>query len=190
MTPPVNESGAFRTLLYALRHAPAEFGLALDAAGWVAVDELLLAVRVNRPVCARLTAVQLAALLAHDPGRFELCDGRVRARYGHSTPRTSLGAPAAPPDVLFHGLPLATLAAVMRDGLRPMGRTHVHLTSDAEYAGRVAACRGEGTVLPVLARQAHTNGVRFHPAGPHVWLADPVPPRFLQPSAVRPERNS
>ena len=154
------------------------------------VDDLLLAVRLNRPVCGRHTTAHLAALLTGDPGRFEVCSGLVRARYGHSVSRCDTGTPATPPDVLFHGLPLSTIAEVIRDGLRPMGRAHVHLTSDTEYAGRVAVNRGEGTVLTVLARPAHEVGVRFYPAGPHVWLADPIPSHFLGPSAIPPDCNS
>ena len=38
-----------RTISYALRHKPDKFDLILDEAGWVLVDELLTAIKVNTP---------------------------------------------------------------------------------------------------------------------------------------------
>ena len=86
-----------------LRHEPQRIGLALDAAGWVAVDELLAqAAQAGRAI----TRAQLDEVVAtNDKQRFAISeDGlRIRANQGH-TVEVDLDLPAlTPPDALFHG---------------------------------------------------------------------------------------
>lgn len=170
-----------RTVAFALRHHPTQFGLTLDGGGWAAMDELLLALRIHRPGWFGLTRGTLEqALACPAAARFEVSGGRVRARYGFSVPRTAVGDPQPPPGRLFHGLPRAAVAAVLRDGLWPMCRQFVHLTTDRAYAARVATTDGDGFVLEVAAVTAAAAGRRFYPANHHVWLTDAIPPAFLR----------
>ncbi|TDB69328.1 RNA 2'-phosphotransferase, partial [Micromonospora sp. KC721] len=68
----------------ALRHQPGRYGLAPDPAGWVTVDDLLTAMRIDR---AALDAV----VSGNDKQRFAVQRGvdgveRIRASQGHSIP--------------------------------------------------------------------------------------------------------
>ena len=42
-----------RTIAHALRHAPEQYGIALDAEGWTGLDVLLDVLRQKRPACRR-----------------------------------------------------------------------------------------------------------------------------------------
>ena len=87
-----------KRLSYVLRHAPDSVGLTLDDAGWVAVDDLLAALRVSR--------AQLDDVVARNDKRrfaFDESGTRIRASLGHSVPVVLGYEPAVPPDELFHG---------------------------------------------------------------------------------------
>jgi putative RNA 2'-phosphotransferase len=161
-----------------LRHAPEDIGLTLDEAGWVEVDELLAA-------CARagfpLTRDDLERVVAtNNKQRFSLVGNRIRANQGHSV-AVDLQLPVVePPELLYHGTVAANLAAIRAEGLRPMGRHDVHLSSDVDTATRVGARRGKPVVLTVQAGAMYVEGYEFRVSENGVWLVAAVPPRFLQ----------
>ena len=170
-----------RAISHALRHEPWLYELELDDEGWVPVDDLLAALRSERAAWRHVTPAYLEQIIAQsDKRRFELRDGRMRALYGHSTPNKLLKVPASPPATLFHGTSRPALAAIGREGLRPMARQYVHLSADEPTARQVARRRqGEPVILLVRAGEAHRQGIRFYQGNEHVWLADQVPPRFI-----------
>lgn len=90
------------------------------------------------------------------------------------------GMPSSPPDVLWHGTVGRCVAAILREGLRPGRRQHVHLSSDPATAHRVGARRGRPVVLTVDALGAAWAGVVFLRSGNGVWLADHLPPAFVR----------
>ncbi len=176
-----------KLLAVALRHRPEEFGLELDDHGWVDLDRLVGALRSRGGRHDRLDRGSGEEVVASQPKpRYELRDGRIRARYGHSVPVAVDAAPTAPPDVLWHGTSQRAWVSIAVDGLQPMGRQHVHLPQDrpqAEEVGRRHARRGGGlVVLRVDAQGAHRDGVEFLPAATGIWLAGAVPAAHLSPN--------
>ncbi|WP_374986762.1 RNA 2'-phosphotransferase [Streptomyces fradiae] len=160
-----------------LRHQPERIGLDLDEQGWVAVDDLLRALaRHGMP----LTRTELDHVVAtNDKRRFALDGDRIRASQGH-TVDVDLGLPpAVPPPLLHHGTVAAALDAIRAEGLRPMNRHHVHLSSDRETAVRVGSRRGRPVVLTVDAAAMHRDGHVFHVSANGVWLTARVPPHHL-----------
>jgi putative RNA 2'-phosphotransferase len=89
-------------------------------------------------------------------------------------------APAAPPAVLYHGTARRFLDSILRDGLRPGGRRHVHLSADRETAVRVGGRHGSPVVLVVDAAGLHHAGHVFYRSANGVWLTDAVPPGRLR----------
>ncbi|MFC7216616.1 RNA 2'-phosphotransferase [Streptomyces polyrhachis] len=168
-----------KRLSHCLRHDPGRYGLRLDEAGWVAVDELLAALARHD---AGVTRAELEAVVAgNDKRRFAFSDdGRlIRASQGHSIP-VDLGYEAAvPPPVLYHGTVSAALGAIRSEGLRPMRRHAVHLSAEVETARRVGARRGRPVVLRVAAGELHAAGREFRRSANGVWLVDAVPPEYL-----------
>jgi putative RNA 2'-phosphotransferase len=107
--------------------------------------------------------------------------GRIRALYGHSISRRIARPPADPPAWLFHGTSARAAEAIRREGLRSMGRQWVHLSTDEETARAVARRRpGPWVILRIDARGARQSGVAFYRGNQQVWLADAIPPSFVQ----------
>lgn len=161
-----------------LRHQPERIGLTLDAHGWVPVDELLRAVaRHHFP----LTRAELEHVVAsNDKQRFAIEGGRIRASQGHTIEVDLDLPPAEPPAYLYHGTVGRFLDAIRAEGLRPMNRTHVHLSPDHETATRVGARRGRPVVLTVDAGATHRAGHVFYVSANGVWLTAAVPPEHLR----------
>ena len=130
-----------RVLSHALRHDPGRYGLELDPEGWVGLGEVVAALR-SRPGWESVGVADIEEpLAAASKQRHEIRDGRIRAIYGHSLPERIERTPTTPPDLLYHGTSPDNLERVMREGLLPMSRKFVHLSTDAGMAWAV----GRGT---------------------------------------------
>jgi putative RNA 2'-phosphotransferase len=163
-----------------LRHQPEKIGIQLDAAGWVAVDELLATCRRNG---VTLTREQLDALVATSDKRrfaFDETGTKIRANQGHSVPVELGYEPAVPPETLYHGTVEKFLPSIRSGGLTKRGRHHVHLSADQAMASKVGERRGAPIVLPVNAGAMHRRGHVFMQSDNGVWLVDHVPPEFIQ----------
>jgi putative RNA 2'-phosphotransferase len=177
----INYKRLSKTISYALRHNPDEFGLRLDAEGWVTVDDLLAALGKRSAAWRHLEEADLAQMIAQsDKPRHELHAGKFRARHGHSTPEKVVQQTATPPEVLFHGTSELALETILRDGLKPMSRQYVHFAADEDMAIDVGDRRkGQTVLLTIRAGDAHRAGVVFYRSSDAVWLADHLPPEFI-----------
>ena len=167
-----------KTLSYWLRHAPEAGGITLDNSGWAQVNAVRDALSHEGldPLMLERTVAE------NDKQRFELStDGtRIRARQGHSVKVDSDWPIATPPEWLYHGTVERFLKSILAEGLRPMNRHHVHLSPDIETADRVGKRRGDPVVLRVAASRMTGIGAVFRLSSNGVWLADAVPPTFLE----------
>lgn len=174
-----------RFLALVLRHDPARVGLRLDPHGWVGVEELLAA---SAAAGFPITAAELRDLVEANPKqRFALDPSgrRIRANQGHSVP-VDLGlAPVVPPPTLYHGTAAGSLGRIRREGLLPMGRTHVHLSADEATAETVGRRHGPVVVLTVASARLHDDGQEFLLSANGVWLTGPVPPDYLSATSRR-----
>ena len=168
-----------------LRHQPERFGLTLDEEGWASLPEVMEVLRglPNFRWATRADVMEIVELGSGDgKRRFEVEGNRIRARYGHSIARTVRYEPCTPPSRLYHGTSPEAAEVILREGLKPMGRQYVHLSADPETAARVGARHApHPIVLAVRADEAHAAGVRFYQADEAVYLAEPIPARFLEP---------
>lgn len=171
-----------RAIAHALRHDPAAYGLRLDAEGWAPLDALVEALRRVTPAWAALDRDDLARMMAAaTKQRYEVAGDRIRAAYGHSVPNKIERAAAQPPALLYHGTAPGAVAAILREGLRPMDRQQVHLSADLDTARQVGTRKAPRPALLVVdAAAADAAGVPFYPGGGPVWLADAVPCQFLR----------
>ncbi|HFQ92553.1 MAG TPA: RNA 2'-phosphotransferase [Anaerolineae bacterium] len=166
----------------ALRHQPEWYGVELDEAGWTATADLLAGLNRRHPWLGEVTEADLRAALAR-PGkrRFEMRDGRIRALYGHSVPVKIYKERQTPPEILWHGTSPNAAAQILREGLKPMRRQYVHLSSDVETAWQVGRRKApRPVILRVQARQAFAAGVGFYDGNDTTWLADAIPPMFVE----------
>ena len=171
-----------KTISHALRHAPWLYELELDEEGWTPVADLLAGLRRHRRAWENLTEEDLRAMMAR-PGkkRFEIREGKIRALYGHSIDMKIRKEPATPPGRLYHGTAPKTAATILREGLKPMNRQYVHLSADQETAQEVGRRKAQNPIiLTVRAAEAHAAGISFYHGNEMVWLADHVPPEFIE----------
>lgn len=171
-----------KTISHALRHAPWLYELELDEEGWTPVADLLTGLRRHRRVWRDLTEEDLRAVMAR-PGkkRFEIRESKIRALYGHSIDMKIQKQPAVPPRRLYHGTAPETAAVIASEGLKPMNRQYVHLSADKQTAREVGRRKARNPViLAIRAVEAHEAGIPFYHGNEIVWLADEVPPTFIE----------
>jgi putative RNA 2'-phosphotransferase len=162
-----------------LRHKPEEVGLILDAGGFAPL-ETLAQVLAAQPGWESVAVGDLVAVAEADPRRYEVRDGLIRARYGHTVAGTQPGEPAYPPEWLYHGAALAAATTMGLEGLLPQGRQYVHLSTAPGLAREVSQRHDpDAVVVVVFARRAHASGVEFRRAGPTLYLTGAVPREFL-----------
>lgn len=171
---------ASKFLSLILRHRPEEIGVELDEAGWVDVGILLERCAAHGRSISREALHEIVATSPKQRFAFNTDGERIRANQGHSV-GVELGyEPAEPPVELFHGTVEKFLAAIRNDGLLKMQRHHVHLSPDRETATSVGQRRGKPIVLLVQAERMARSGYEFYLSTNGVWLADHVPPEFVE----------
>jgi putative RNA 2'-phosphotransferase len=178
MTNPLTEKSKF--ISYVLRHKPDAVGLTLNREGWIDIDLLL-----SKATKSAITRAELEQIVAEDEkGRYTIDGNMIRANQGHSTSQVKLTfKKAVPPVVLFHGAATAMLTEIMKKGLKPMARHHVHLSHDRATAEIVGGRRRKGyTVLTIDAKRMLADGLNFYISDNGVWLVDAVPSVYLSES--------
>ena len=171
-----------RLLSFVLRHKPHEFDIELDEHGFVGLEEFVKAVSSKQSSWRDLTVEDvLDAVESSDRPRFEISEGNVRARYGHSMD-IDLGYEAAePPESLYHGGRHDRAEDILSGGLKPVSRRYVHLSTDLATANEVGRRRDSSpAVFRIKAAEAAAAGVSFYRATDEVWLTEEVPPQFIE----------
>lgn len=166
-----------------LRHRPQEFDLEVDAQGYADLDAVVSALQQKD---SEIDHEDVEAIVdGTEKKRFEIVDGRIRARYGHSF-EVDLGLdPAEPPEALYKGVAPKDLDGTLSHGLKPFDRQYVHLSYDADVAAQLG--RGGNAVVRVDALAAHEAGVAFYDCGP-TMLTELVPAEYLTLERAAPER--
>lgn len=171
-----------RFLSEILRHKPEKIGLQLDAQGWARIDDILSKAPMLKGMALTRTLID-RAVAENDKKRFLISDdgAMIRALQGHSVEVDLQLARAVPPTRLFHGTVENNLPSILKQGLVPMNRHHVHLSADLDTAQRVASRRqGKKTVLLAVDCKAMlARGCQFYLSENRVWLVDHVAPQFL-----------
>jgi putative RNA 2'-phosphotransferase len=168
----VNKVELSKSMAYALRHHPEEFGLKPDERGWVRVEDLAKGLRAKPEDISAIVAAQT------DKIRYEEMNGFVRAVYGHSFPVRY--EPDVPPDILYHGSPTENEESIFASGILPMSRYKVCLSDDVDTALAVGHRRSDKvSVFKVDAKRANAAGIRFYKGTLHTWMSDPIPSEFI-----------
>lgn len=153
--------------------------MTLDANGWAGIDKLIEGARkVGFPLSHELI---YRVVQSNGKQRFVISsDGlRIRASQGHSKPIDLTLPESVPPEILFHGTTKRFLSAIMREGIKPGRRIHVHLSGDKETAARVGSRHGPPVALHVYAGKMQRQGYHFFLSENGVWLTDWVPVEFI-----------
>ena len=175
----MNTTQISKLISLVLRHHPEKLGLTLDAHGWVDTKALIEAINAIQPFdmehLERIVQTDNKQRYAFSPDK-----ARIRANQGHSIPVDLELTPRTPPAVLWHGTGERFVNAIMREGLKPMGRQYVHLSSDADTAVKVGRRHGKPVLFTVDAARMASDGLLFYRSENGVWLTDGVPPQYLR----------
>ncbi|MBW5446041.1 RNA 2'-phosphotransferase [Cohnella sp. CFH 77786] len=165
---------------YALRHAPWEYELELDPEGWVGVEQLIEALRSDKQWESLDHSHLVTMIQLSDKTRHEIDGQKIRALYGHSTAQKIMKTPASPPPQLYHGTSRNLEKIIMSEGLFPMSRQYVHLSTEIEIAQAVGKRKDTNPViLKINAAEANRAGIHFYEGNHRILLADHVPPQFI-----------
>lgn len=167
-------TNASKRLSWLLRHGAPSEGVAMDAAGWVAVDDVLRALRMPRALLEQVVT-------ENTKNRLELRGDRVRASQGHSLdgmPVTHDGLEASWEEFrgdasIWHGTSVSAAKAIAREGIRPAARTHVHLTDALDST--VGKRSNVDLMLEVSPARLRAEGIRVFRSPNGVILVRRVP---------------
>lgn len=166
--------------MWVLRHDSSREIVSVDAQGWASLEKIVTVIPPFDNCWLAPTVSDVRRLVeAMTPGRLELSNDCIRACYGHSIPSVETAICAMPPSKLFHGTSERRLPEIRNNGLLPMTRNRVHLTSDLSYARLVAQGMEPGAILLVDAIGAMRAGTRFYRTGRHIWQTETIDPEFL-----------
>ena len=163
-----------------LRHNPGLIGLTLDGQGWAVIDELI---ELSQKKGKRFTRELLEEIVATDNKQrytFSPDGQKIRANQGHSIDIDLGLTPQAPPGELYHGTAGRFLDSILREGLKPGTRQHVHLSRDIHTARNVGQRHGKPVILTVDTAQMAADGFQFYLSENGVWLTEHVPPIYLK----------
>lgn len=161
-----------KTMAYALRHHPEEFGLTLDSQGWVGLTDLAKGL-------SSFESEILEVVAADEKRRYTVLGKQIRAAQGHSV-KVDLGyTQAIPPEFLFHGTVEKFLPSILKSGLVKGRRHAVHLSASTETAAVVGQRRGEPVILSISTAAMAASGYVFTLSENQVWLVDFVPVEYI-----------
>ncbi|MDY6855252.1 MAG: RNA 2'-phosphotransferase [Thermodesulfobacteriota bacterium] len=169
-----------KLMSYILRHRPDEFGLVLDEEGFISIKELHRAIIEEEGWSYVRAGDILHVVHTSDKERFQINGKRIRAAYGHSFPMNIKYEPCVPPKILYHGTRLKTYPSILQNGLRPMGRQYVHLTTLQELALRIGHRRTtEPILLTINSKRANEEGIVFFRANELIYLVEALPVAYI-----------
>lgn len=177
-----NDLGPFISLI--LRHKPETIGLTMDPNGWVDVNELIEGINKTGKHIAREELNNIVE--TNNKRRYEYSeDGkRIRASQGHSVNVDSQPEEKTPPAVLYHGTAKQHLPNILKEGLLPQKRIHVHLSESIQTASQVGKRHGELVVLEIEAQDLYAKGHKFYKSANGVWLTNRIPVEYVTVKSV------
>ncbi len=161
-----------------LRHEPRGI---VDERGWADVDDLVNVLKKRFKLDWLRKEHVLAVAYFDEKGRYEINGNKIRARYGHTFPvKIDLEEADSSEEILYHGTTAAVVQKILKEGIKPMKRNFVHLTTSLEEAIENARRKGKPVVL-VIDRSCLTKmGIKVYRAGKHVRVTSYVPPTCIK----------
>ena len=175
----MNKTNISKKLAFLLRHCIEPLYIDLDG-GWADSNVILKALQSDYP---DVNMELLEEIVSEDKkGRYSFDENhkRIRANQGHSIKGVViLMDEPEPPELLYHGTAIRFLNTIMTEGLKPMKRQFVHISSDIETAIDVGKRHGKPVVLIIRARDLAAAGHKLYRSSNGVWLTDEVPTDFF-----------
>ena len=167
-----------RTLAFLLRHSRQYIDL---NGGWAPVDAILARMAEQFPGFSGEDLAEIVARDAKQRYAFDETKRKIRANQGHSVPGVVIEMERPqPPEILYHGTSHRFLESILREGIRPMERRYVHLSTDEKTAKTVGGRHGAPVVLTVEAGRFVRDGHLLLRSANGVWQAEQIPVEYLR----------
>lgn len=165
-----------------LRHKPEVIGITLDEHGWADVNELIKGINETGEEVEFSKAILEKIVKTDKKQRYSFSQDKtlIRANQGHSIPVDVELEKKEPPKVLYHGTGIKSVKAIQEQGLLPMERLYVHLSTDVETATNVGKRHGTPVIFKVNAEQMQKDSYDFFQSVNGVWLTKEVPAKYLE----------
>jgi putative RNA 2'-phosphotransferase len=167
-----------KTLAYIGWRSPAEYGLFWDPDSTMPWKEFYWALQEDSSLrfVREATIRELTLLGVELP--FVLEGGLLRLR--PETGPAVYPVAAQVPKRLYFGIKPKHLASAREHGLKPGRRRFLPLCDEKEFALRIAKRTEQAPILvEIMAEEGARNGVSILTAGPHLYLVESVPARFI-----------
>jgi putative RNA 2'-phosphotransferase len=170
-----------RIIAGALRHFPDKLRLDMDGHGWVEISQLMDAIGSSRSGFNWLRLHHIQALVATDlRSRYQIDGGMIRAKYGHSIDVNLDDLPITEADELFYPVTEEEADIVLENGIHPIDRKKVHLSTTIEKAVEAGSVRSEHPlIIRVDGLKARENGVEIYQASHDVCVTDSIDAEYL-----------
>ena len=164
-----------KIISYILGRNPAEFGLVPDLDGFVKIKEFLKALSEEEGLTYVRTSNINEILITLPNPPVEIRDNHIRAKHRNETPGY---IPAQNlPKLLYTCVRRKAYPSVLENGIRPMGFSHVILSSEPDMAERMGKRRDPMPVQLVVQTEISLNkGITFYEAGETLYLAESIQP--------------
>ena len=171
--------GKFISLI--LRHRPEKIGITIEKQGaWANVSELIGGMnKVGKNIDIN-TLERIVKENNKQRYSFNEDHTKIRANQGHSIPVDVELEKKEPPKVLYHGTGSRFVKSIQEQGLLPMERLYVHLSTDVETATNVGKRHGTPVIFQVNAEHMQKDGYDFFQSVNGVWLTKEVPVKYLE----------
>ena len=173
-----NELSKFISLI--LRHKPETIGISLDEHGWANVDELISSINDSGKDIDMETLEDIVKTDNKQRYSFNEDKTLIRANQGHSISVDVELKEMVPPDVLYHGTAIRFLDSIKANGIKPMSRLYVHLSSYIEIAYDVGRRHGLALALSIDAKKMYEDGIKFYRSENGVWLTKYVDQKYIK----------
>jgi putative RNA 2'-phosphotransferase len=166
-----------KTLAYIGYHAPGEYGLFWDEDGTMPWKEFYWALQQDPELrFVREASMRELGYLGCDLP-FALEDNRLRIRNGVALPEYPL---VVPPEKLYYGCPLRSLAHLREHGLVASHRNYIPLAINRPFAEAMAKRRDPAPLMiEVLGKKASQEDIVFRSGGADLYLVSALPSQYL-----------
>jgi len=164
-----------KIISYILGRNPAEFGLVPDSDGFVKIKEFLKALSEEEGLKYVRTSNINEILITLPNPPVEIRGNHIRAKHRLAMPAN---IPAQNlPKLLYTCVRRKAYPSVLENGIRPMGFSHVILSSEPEMAERIGRRRDPMPVQLVVQTEISSDkGITFYEAGETLYLAESIQP--------------
>lgn len=158
-----------------LRHDPED--LKMDKEGYVLTQDLLDKVNIEKEDLDWIVDTNGKKRFAYNED-----ETKIRASQGHNKDlNIKVEMEEAPRvEILYHGTASENVDSIMKDGLVPRSRQHVHLSKDIETAKQVGGRHSKNiTILKVDSARMRGDGIKIWISKNGVHLTDFVDPKYI-----------